>query len=133
MSERNQQIKARILESKPVFSALRRADVAHQFRSCMVEKKIKNIDVAERLGVSEANVSRWLNGTQNLSLDTMFNLADALEESLILRLAEPSVADVFLSLEEPAAEESWKRQPGAANSDAFANSEIPEFEWQSVG
>lgn len=133
MSERNKQIKARILESKPVFSALRRADVAHQFRSCMVEKKIKNMDVAERLGVSEANVSRWLNGTQNLSLDTMFSLADALEESLILRLAEPSVSNVFLSLEEPTEEEGWKRQPAAANSDAFANSDFSEFEWQSVG
>src|SRR5688500_867293 len=116
MSERNQLIKARILESKPAFTALRRADVAHQFRSCMVEKKIKNMDVAERLGVSEANVSRWLNGTQNLSLDTMYSLADALEESLILRLAEPSASSVFLSLDEPTAEENWKPHPGAANS-----------------
>jgi transcriptional regulator with XRE-family HTH domain len=133
MSERNQQIKARIFESKPSFTALRRADLAHQFRSCMVEKKIRNLDLAERLGVSEANVSRWLNGTQNLSLDTMYGLADALEESLILRLAEPSASTAFLALDEYLAEENWKPHPAAANSAAYARSDEIDLEWRSVG
>jgi transcriptional regulator with XRE-family HTH domain len=65
---------------------LRRSDIALQFRVQMLSKTVKNIDLAERIGVSEANVSRWLKGTQNLSLDTMYLLADALDEPLSIHV-----------------------------------------------
>ena len=114
MNTRNREIKSSIEANKLTFSALRRADIAHQFRAYMVEKKIKNVDVAERLGVSEANVSRWLNGSQNLSLDTLYGIADALEESLILKLGDSKSQPILLALDDE--EEDWKKGKGFIKS-----------------
>lgn len=78
----NEDIRKSIEETTPLFQAARRANVALQIRSKMHEKGLKNRDIAERLGVSEANISRWLRGNQNLGVDTIYQLADALEESV---------------------------------------------------
>lgn len=86
MKPRNADVQKKIQAETPIFQAARRSDVVMQIRSQMVERGLKNIDLAERLGVSEANVSRWLRGNQNLSLDTLYLLADALEESLIVAI-----------------------------------------------
>lgn len=86
MKPRNADVQKKIEADTPIFQAARRSDVVMQIRSQMVESGLKNIDLAERLGVSEANVSRWLRGNQNLSLDTLYLLADALEEPLIVAI-----------------------------------------------
>lgn len=86
MKQRNTEVQKKIKGDAPIFRAVRRSDFPLQIRSKMVEKGLKNVDVAERLGVSEANVSRWLRGNQNLSVDTMYLLADAVEESLAIVL-----------------------------------------------
>lgn len=86
MKPRNADVQKKIQADTPIFQAARRSDVVMQIRSQMVERGLKNIDLAERLGVSEANVSRWLRGNQNLSLDTLYLLADALEEPLIVTI-----------------------------------------------
>ncbi len=80
----NAQVRENIQKNKKIFTVVRRADISLQFRAHMVEKGIRNVDVAERLGVSEANVSRWLKGNQNLSMDTLYMLADAIEEKLTI-------------------------------------------------
>lgn len=82
MKSSNEEVRKSIEETAPLFQAVRRADVALQIRSKMHAKGLKNRDIAERLGVSEANVSRWLRGNQNLSVDTIYQLADAIEESV---------------------------------------------------
>lgn len=77
----------KVIESRmAIFQAVRRSDFPMQIRAKMLEKGLKNIDIAERLMVSEANVSRWLRGNQNLSVDTLYQLADAIEEPLMLVL-----------------------------------------------
>lgn len=80
----NLQIREKIQKNKKLFTVVRRADISLQFRAQMVEKGIRNLDIAERLGVSEANVSRWLRGNQNLSADTLYMLADAIDEKLTI-------------------------------------------------
>lgn len=86
MNAKNLAVKARIEEDLEVFTALRRSSIAHQLKARMLQKDLKNVDVAGRLGVSEANVSRWFSGTQNLSLDTLYAISDALEETLTVSL-----------------------------------------------
>lgn len=96
MKQSNIDGRTRVEQNRKLLTAVRRSDVALQFRGQMVEKGIKNVDIAEVLGVSEANVSRWLKGDQNLSLDTMFQLADAINEDLriVLGTAKAQAAHI---------------------------------------
>lgn len=82
MKKTNRDIFNIVNNNKNIFSAMRRMDVAMQFRHHMAVHGIKNSDLAERLGVSEANVSKLLKGNQNLQLDTLYMISDALEETL---------------------------------------------------
>lgn len=82
MEKTNRDIFKVVNNNKNIFSAMRRMDVAMQLRHHMALHGIKNSDLAERLGVSEANVSKLLKGNQNLQLDTLYMLSDALEEPL---------------------------------------------------
>ena len=84
----NFDIAQQIAEDAEVFSFARRGAPVLEVRRIMSLKGLKNIDIAERLGVSEANVSRWLRGDQNLKLDTIYSLADAIEERLDLCFGE---------------------------------------------
>lgn len=82
MKPSNADIHKKIQANAPIFQGARRSDISMQIRCKMAEKGLKNVDIASRLGVSEANVSRWLRGNQNLSIDTIYQLADAVEEPL---------------------------------------------------
>lgn len=96
MNKINSRIRAEIEENAELFTSIRRSDIAHHFKGCMVKKGLKVSDVAARLNVSSANVSRMLNGQQNLTLDKMHALADALQERLILALESNwQVADLL--------------------------------------
>lgn len=90
MNKRNAELKKKIAINLAIFQAVRRSDVAMQIRTKMIEKGLRSVDLAERLGVSEANVSRWLRGNQNLGVDTMHLLADALEVPLKIAFSEPT-------------------------------------------
>lgn len=84
----NFDIAQQIAEDAEVFCYARRGAPILEVRRIMALKGLKNVDIAERLGVSEANVSRWLRGDQNLKLDTIYSLADAVEERLDLCFGE---------------------------------------------
>ena len=45
-------------------------------------KKIKNVDIAEYMGVSAGSVSNWLNGTNFLDVDNLYTLCQFLGVSL---------------------------------------------------
>lgn len=94
MKSSNAEILKKIRENTPIFQGARRSDIAMQIRGKMAEKGLKNVDIAERLGVSEANVSRWLKGNQNLSLDTLYQLADAVSEPLNIMVGSLESATV---------------------------------------
>jgi transcriptional regulator with XRE-family HTH domain len=89
MKRRNEQLREEIEETTAMFRAVRRLDVALQLRSKMAVNEIRASDIAQRLNVSEANVSRWLRGDQNLTLDTLYLLADAVEMALEIKLTSP--------------------------------------------
>jgi transcriptional regulator with XRE-family HTH domain len=94
MTVNNADIAKKIAEDALIYRGIRRSDVVLQIRQHMVRKGIKNSDIAERLGVSEANVSRWLKGNQNIQIDTLYLLADAIEESLSLHVGSSSACMV---------------------------------------
>lgn len=93
MQTSNTELQQKIARQRKLLTPARRADIAIIFRARMVEKKLKNVDVAQRLGVSEANVSRWLRGDQNLSVDTLYAIGDALGEHLVLGLRDPNARE----------------------------------------
>lgn len=86
MQKHNESVRKAVEKSKKLYTAVRRSDVVIQVRQCMVAKGIKSVDLARRIGVSEANISRWLKGSQNLGLDTLYLLADAVEEPLTITI-----------------------------------------------
>ncbi|AZF22264.1 helix-turn-helix transcriptional regulator [Pseudomonas sp. R3-52-08] len=78
----NERVAEQIAEDMEIFGSTRRAAPVFEIRRLMIEKGIRNSDVAARLRVSEANVSRMLRGDQNLKIDTLYLLASAVEEKL---------------------------------------------------
>lgn len=100
MTASNFDIAQDIAANAVVFRGIRRSDVIFQIRQKMVEKGIRSSDLAERIGVSEANVSRWLRGDQNIKIDTIYILADAIQEPLSIIVGGPSEIGAFSSWED---------------------------------
>lgn len=92
MSKDNITVRGDVERKQRLYRSMRRLDVVMQIREKMAVKKIKSNDIAMRIGVSEPAISRWLKGGQNLQLDTLYLLADAIEEPLTLQIGrvEPS-------------------------------------------
>lgn len=90
MSKRaNAVVAEEIAEKSFYLEGVRRGEVAAKLRHRMKEKGLLFKDVAERLGVSVANVSRSMSGSQNLTIDQLYRLADAIEMNLVFDLAVP--------------------------------------------
>lgn len=90
MSKRaNAVVAEEIAEKSFYLEGVRRGEVAAKLRHRMKEKGLLFKDVAERLGVSVANVSRSMSGSQNLTIDQLHRLADAIEMTLVLGLSTP--------------------------------------------
>ena len=59
----------------------------------MRDQQISRADVAERLGVSRAYVTKVLNGNPNLTIKTLLKLSDALGRELAIHFApKPDVS-----------------------------------------
>lgn len=99
MAKSNKLIANEVLEKKELWGPLRKALPIQQIRRIMRAKNILNKDLAERLGVTEASVSRMLKGQQNLQLETLYQLADAIEEKLELKIGSSVPSDVKSSAE----------------------------------
>jgi len=121
MSPKNREVQVSIQDNREVFSALRRSDIAYQLKARMLSKGLRSVDIAERLGVSEANVSRWFSGSQNLSLDTMYAIADALEERLCVLLRAKDEASTLIQLEDEILHRDWERQKGKGSLPNLSN------------
>lgn len=52
------------------------------------EKKMKPIDLARKLEKTPAEISKWLSGTHNLTLQSITKIETALDERIILTPAE---------------------------------------------
>ncbi len=66
-----------------------RASVALSFRivdrihNILDEKGLKQKDLAERLGKSEAEISKWMRGTHNFTIDTIASIEAALDAPIL--------------------------------------------------
>ena len=66
-----------------------RKSVALSFRivdriyEILEEKGLKQKDLALRLGKSEAEISKWMRGTHNFTIDTLVSIENALEAPII--------------------------------------------------
>ncbi len=78
----NYEIASQIQEDLEIFGPTWRSAFAFDIKRAMISKGLKNIDIAQRLDVSEANVSRMLRGDQNLKIETMYMLAASIGEKL---------------------------------------------------
>ena len=65
--------------------------VAEEISRLMHEQNMSRAEIAERLGVSRAYVTKILNGNPNLTIKTMLRLAEALGRELAIQFA-PNVA-----------------------------------------
>lgn len=84
---KNSDIAIKVKEDLENYGLLWRSAPIFEIRRIMAKKNIKNIDIAERLGVSEQNVSRLLRGDQNIKIETLYLLAGAVEEKIVLDIA----------------------------------------------
>lgn len=91
MVDKNIEIAKKVQEQKELWGSVRRAAPIQHIRRVMREKHVLNKDMAERLGVTEQSISRLLKGSQNLQLDTLFMLADALEEQISIVVGVPDM------------------------------------------
>lgn len=57
-----------------------------QICELMEKQKINRSELAERLGVSRAFITKLLNGNPNLTLKTMMNIATALKSDLNIQI-----------------------------------------------
>ena len=66
-----------------------RASVALSFRivdriyDILQEKGLRQKDLAERLGKSEAEISKWMRGTHNFTIDTLVAIEAALDAPIL--------------------------------------------------
>lgn len=84
----NQDIALQIQDDLEIFGPVWRSSFAFDVKRIMIEKGLRNVDIAERLQVTEANVSRMLRGSQNFKIETMYLLAASLGESLNICLGD---------------------------------------------
>ena len=57
--------------------------IVDRIHEILKAKGLKQKDLALRLGKKESEISRWMRGTYNLSLDKLMAIEDALGEPII--------------------------------------------------
>lgn len=65
---------------KSVALSFRIVDRIHEI---LEEKGLKQKDLAERLGKSEAEISKWMRGTHNFTIDTLSSIELALDAPIL--------------------------------------------------
>jgi transcriptional regulator with XRE-family HTH domain len=110
----NEKAAAYAEECREMYSAVRRSDFAMQVRVALARSGLRNVDLAQRLQVSEARISRLLKGGENVALETMYSVADALGEPLSVILGEVQAVET-LNEERETLEFDCSKQASNAN------------------
>ena len=58
--------------------------IANRIYDLLEQKKMSQKDLAQKLGKTETEVSRWLCGTHNMTMATLAKIAVALDDDLIV-------------------------------------------------
>lgn len=57
--------------------------IVDRIHEILAGKGLKQKDLAQRLGKSESEISRWMRGTHNFTIDTLVSIEEALGEPII--------------------------------------------------
>ena len=57
--------------------------IVDRIHDILVEKGLKQKDLALKLGKSEAEISKWMRGTHNFTIETLVSIENALEAPVI--------------------------------------------------
>lgn len=57
--------------------------IVDRIHAILEEKGLKQKDLAERLGKSEAEISKWMRGTHNFTIDTLVAIETALDAPIL--------------------------------------------------
>ena len=57
--------------------------IVDRIHEILVGKGLKQKDLAARLGKNESEISKWMRGTHNFTIDTLASIEDALGEPVI--------------------------------------------------
>ena len=58
--------------------------IVDRIHEILEEKGLKQKDLALRLGKSEAEISKWMRGTHNFTIDTLVSIEDALDAPIVM-------------------------------------------------
>ncbi|MBQ0061580.1 MAG: helix-turn-helix transcriptional regulator [Bacteroidales bacterium] len=58
--------------------------IVNRIHEVLTAKGYKQKDLANMLGKSEAEISKWMRGTHNFTLDTIMNIEEVLNEQILV-------------------------------------------------
>ena len=58
-------------------------DIADRIHDILKEKGLSQKDLAFRLGKKESEISKWMQGTHNFTIETLVSIENALDEPII--------------------------------------------------
>ena len=94
LEERRRRVSPEARES--VAMSFRIADRIHDI---LEEKGLNQKDLASLLGKSEAEISKWMRGTHNFTIDTLVAIEDALDAPIIEVFHAPKVYESMMASE----------------------------------
>ena len=63
--------------------------IVDRIHEILISKNLKQKDLAERLGKKESEISRWMRGTHNFTIDTLTAIEDALGAPILSVVNKP--------------------------------------------
>lgn len=78
LEERRKRVNPEVRES--VALSFQIVDRIHEI---MMQQGLKQKDLAQRLGKSEAEISKWMRGTHNFTIDTLVTIEEALHAPIV--------------------------------------------------
>ena len=57
--------------------------IVDRIHDILMDKGLKQKDLAERLGKNEAEISKWMRGTHNFTIDTLVSIEQALDAPIL--------------------------------------------------
>ncbi|MBR0488868.1 MAG: helix-turn-helix transcriptional regulator [Prevotella sp.] len=57
--------------------------IVDRIHEIMMQQGLKQKDLAQRLGKSEAEISKWMRGTHNFTIDTLVTIEEALHAPIV--------------------------------------------------
>ena len=57
--------------------------IVDRIHEILVQRNLRQKDLAEMLGKSEAEISKWMRGTHNFTIDTVVSIEEALQAPVL--------------------------------------------------